>query len=170
MDARRETESTHDMPDDTEKLKTAFHVYQRSLRDWNALDFDDILLEALRLAQEKAEENRKHADAGQFSYLMVDEFQDISPLQYELMKAWNEGGKELFVIGDQDQAIYGFRGADAGCFQRLSEEFPQTSRITLEENYRSAPQILSAASEVISRNPGGKRHGNRTSHNTNTNS
>lgn len=79
VDARRETESTHDMPDDTEKLKTAFHVYQRSLRDWNALDFDDILLEALRLVREKAEENRKHADAGQFSYLMVDEFQDISP-------------------------------------------------------------------------------------------
>lgn len=156
-DSRKETESTHDMPDDTEKLRTAFHVYQSSLRDWNALDFDDILLEALRIAREKAEENRKHADAGQFSYLMVDEFQDISPLQYELMKAWNEGGKELFVIGDQDQAIYGFRGADAGCFQRLSEEFPQTSRITLEENYRSAPQILAAASEVISRNPGGKR-------------
>ena len=145
-------ESEHDA-----KLRNAFQVYQSTLKDWNALDFDDVLLEALRIARDRAEENKKNMDAGQFSYLMVDEFQDISPLQYELMKAWNEGGKELFVIGDQDQAIYGFRGADAGCFQRLSEEFPQTCRITLEENYRSAPQILAAASEVISHNPGGKR-------------
>lgn len=137
--------------------KDAFDAYQTCLKDWDALDFDDILLEALRIAQESAEDNKKNADAGQFSYLMVDEFQDISPLQYQLMKAWNQGGKELFVIGDHDQAIYGFRGADAGCFQKLIEEFPQTRQITLEENYRSTPQILAAASGVISRNPGGKR-------------
>lgn len=149
--------SVSDMEAGRTEIYNAFQAYQSCLKDWNALDFDDILLEALRIARDCAEENRKKSDAGQFSYLMVDEFQDISPLQYELMKAWNEGGKELFVIGDQDQAIYGFRGADAGCFQRLEEEFPQTCRITLEENYRSTPQILAAAAGVISWNPGGQR-------------
>lgn len=151
------SDRTAGMPGDGPKLRDAFEAYQTCLRDWNALDFDDILLEALRIGRETADDHRKKADAGQFSYLMVDEFQDISPLQYELMKTWNEGGKELFVIGDRDQAIYGFRGADAGCFQRLEEEFPQTCRINLEENYRSTPQILTAAMEVISRNPGGLR-------------
>lgn len=144
-------------PLESELEKDAFEAYQSCLKDWGALDFDDILLEALRIARESAEENKKNADAGQFSYLMVDEFQDISPLQYQIMKAWNEGGKELFVIGDHDQAIYGFRGADAGCFQKLTEDYPQIRQITLDENYRSSPQILEAASEVISRNPGGKR-------------
>lgn len=130
-------------------------AYQNSLKEWHALDFDDILLEALHAAQEEA---GKPAGIGPFSYLLVDEFQDINPLQYQLIKAWNQGGRELFVIGDQDQAIYGFRGADAGCFQRLTEDFPQVCQITLEENYRSTPQILSLASEVISINPGGKRY------------
>ena len=130
-------------------------AYQSSLREWGAMDFDDILLEALRTAQE--ENANSPQDGGPFSYLLVDEFQDINPLQYQLIRAWNQGGRELFVIGDQDQAIYGFRGADAGCFQRLEEDFPQVCHIVLEENYRSTPQILAAASQVVSQNPGGVR-------------
>ena len=59
-----------------------------------------------------------------FGHLLIDEFQDISPVQYELMKEWNRGGESLFVIGDPDQAIYGFRGSDARCFERLHREFP----------------------------------------------
>ena len=109
------------------------------------------------MAQDTADNGKKGADAGPFSYLMVDEFQDINPLQYQLMHAWNKNGKELFVIGDSDQAIYGFRGADAECFQKLKAEFPNACQITLEENYRSTPQILSLASEIISQNPGGRR-------------
>lgn len=139
------------------ELKQAFQAYQESLKEWNAMDFDDLLLEALRIARKSLRERSRKGDAGAFSYLMVDEFQDINPLQYELIKAWNEGGRELFVIGDPDQAIYGFRGADAGCFGHLTEEFPQTCQIRLQENYRSTSQILSLASEVISRNPGGSR-------------
>ncbi len=137
-------------------------AYQRSLREWGALDFDDILLEALRAAQEeKTGKGKRGTDS--FSYLLVDEFQDINPLQYQLIRAWNQGGRELFVIGDQDQAIYGFRGADAGCFQKLAEDFPEAREIVLEENYRSTPQILAAASRVISQNPGRERrlHPNR---------
>lgn len=141
----------------------AFQAYDNCLKEWNALDFDDLLLEALHMARETGDHEKKGTDAGQFSYLMVDEFQDINPLQYQLMKAWNKNGKELFVIGDSDQAIYGFRGADAKCFQKLKAEFPNARQITLEENYRSTPQILSLACEIISKNPGGDRqlHPNR---------
>lgn len=128
----------------------AIESYQNRLREMNALDFDDLLLEALRFAEET--ERDEH-----FSFLMVDEFQDISPLQYRLIQAWNKSGRELFVIGDPDQAIYGFRGADSRCFERLTEEFPETKKVLLVENYRSTPQILALASEVISENPGEDR-------------
>ncbi len=136
--------------------REVLEAYQNSLRQWGALDFDDVLLEALRTAQEEGP-GRGRGDADAFSYLLVDEFQDVNPLQYRLLKAWNQGGRELFAIGDLDQAVYGFRGADAGCFQRLAEDFPGARQITLEENYRSTPQILTAASRVISQNPGGER-------------
>lgn len=135
----------------------AFEAYQKRLQELSAMDFDDLLIEALHIAQEPEDGQREKDGAGQFSYLLVDEFQDISPLQYQLLKAWNQRGKELFVIGDPDQAIYGFRGADAGCFRRLMDEFPQAVQIILEENYRSTPQILNLASQVISRNPGETR-------------
>ncbi len=137
--------------------KEVLEAYQSSLRKWQALDFDDILLEALRMAQEEEGRAGKRDGLGPFSYLLVDEFQDINPLQYQLIQAWNKGGRELFVIGDPDQAIYGFRGADARCFERLAEDFSQICQVTLEENYRSTPQILAAACEVISKNPGKKR-------------
>ena len=128
----------------TPHLADALKAYQDFLKEWHLLDFDDILIEALSIARNNP----------RFSYLLVDEFQDISPLEYELVKAWNEGGKELFVIGDSDQSIYGFRGSDAGCFKRLTEDFPNARQIVLKENYRSTPQILTFASEIISKNPG----------------
>lgn len=134
------------------ELDEAFSSYQNCLKKWKLLDFDDILIEALRLVQDK------EADTARFSYLLVDEFQDISSLEYQLMKAWNKTGKELFVIGDPNQSIYGFRGSDSRCFNRLLKEFPETKQITLEENYRSTPQILAFASEIISRNPDGYRY------------
>ena len=133
-----------------------WEAYENSLREWGVLDFDDILLKALDMAKK---ENLQRGSNGlnSFSYLLVDEFQDISPLQYQLLQAWNQGGRELIVIGDQDQAIYGFRGADARCFQKLIEDFPEAFQVVREENYRSTPQILAAAAQVISHNPGGKR-------------
>ena len=128
--------------------------YQRRLRERRLFDFDDLLLETLRLIEkgESAQGWQKN-----YNYLLVDEFQDINPLQYRLMKAWNSAGRELFVIGDPDQSIYGFRGADADCFWRLQEEYDDVEIIRLEENYRSSPQILAPAVEVISRNPGDAR-------------
>lgn len=97
--------------------------------------------------------------AGQrrFTHLLVDEFQDVSQIQYELVRAWSRNGKSLFVIGDPDQSIYGFRGATGQCFQQLLTDCPETRVIHLTENYRSSPEILTAAVNVIAHNPGPER-------------
>ncbi len=123
-------------------------AYNERLRALGVLDFDDLLAEALRLDT---------AGRKCFRYLLVDEFQDINDVQYELVRAWSRGGAGLFVIGDPDQSIYGFRGAGGRCFGRLQEERPDTRVIRLKRNYRSTPEILQAALPVIDRNPGGPR-------------
>ncbi len=133
------------------QMEAAFAAYQSGLEQIGALDFDDLLLKVLELAEQDK------LAAGPFSYLLVDEFQDINPVQYRLIRAWNRSGRELFVIGDPDQAIYGFRGTDAKCFERLQEDEPGLEVIRLEQNYRSTPQVLSAAGAVISANPGPER-------------
>lgn len=119
-------------------------AYEEALAAEHALDFDDLLLETLK--DYETEEDLQAC----FSYLLVDEVQDINPIQYRLLKAWNKNGKELFAIGDPDQAIYGFRGAFSDCFERICREIPETKTIRLVENYRSTPQILSLAEHVIS--------------------
>ncbi len=131
-----------------------YEYYQKLLRQAEALDYDDLLLETLRLLGELPEEAPERRC---FSYLLVDEFQDINPLQYRLVREWSRGGKELFVIGDPDQSIYGFRGCDPKVFSRLGGEHPDLVAIRLEENYRSAPPILNAALGLISHNPGQPR-------------
>ena len=135
--------------------EAAFIHYQKLLQDRDLADFDDLLLKALDLARssQMEEECKKR-----FTYLLVDEFQDVNPVQYRLMLEWAKGGRELFVIGDPDQAIYGFRGSDSRCFERLKEDRPDTRKICLEENYRSVSTVVEAATAVISRNPGEERH------------
>lgn len=132
----------------------AFSHYQKLLKDRNLADFDDLLLRALSLARFSENQDYKK----RFTYLLVDEFQDVNPVQYSLMLEWAKGGRELFVIGDPDQAIYGFRGSDSRCFNRLREDRPDTRMICLEENYRSVSAVVDAAMAVISRNPGEARH------------
>lgn len=120
--------------------------YAARLAEMGLRDLDDILVEALE------------AERGKFpcfKHLLVDEYQDINPLQHRLARHWM--GESLFVIGDPDQSIYGFRGADARCFERLMQEYPDTRRIVLQQNYRSAPGVLEAALSVIGRNPGDER-------------
>lgn len=134
--------------------KEAYQAYQKRLKEQGILDFDDLLLETLHLFEEDGK--NKTLRQG-FSYLLVDEFQDISPVQYRLIREWNKGGRELFVIGDPDQAIYSFRGSDERCFEKLKEDWPNVTTICLEQNYRSTPQILDVASNVISQNRGQKR-------------
>ena len=104
------------------------------------MDFDDLLSAALELPG---------SNPRGFTHLLVDEFQDINGLQYSLVRKWSETGKSLFVIGDPDQSIYGFRGATGECFGRLRKEVPELRVIRLRENYRSTPQILSCAYPVL---------------------
>ena len=118
-------------------------AYRRQQQLYNAWDFDDLLLFALEMA------NKPEEDHAAFRYLLVDEFQDIDDLQYQLIQAWSQNGTSLFVIGDPDQSIYGFRGADPQCFLRLKQDHPQIEQHTLTDNYRSTPQILAAASRVL---------------------
>ena len=139
----------------SEGLRKAAGAYEERMREQGLMDFDDLLTEALRLLYLASEPVRKFCR--RFRYLLVDEFQDISPLQYRLILAWNREGDELFVIGDPDQSIYGFRGSDPECFARLMEDFPETEVIRLRENYRSTAWITAAACGMISKNPGEKR-------------
>lgn len=129
-------------------------AYQRILREQHLLDFDDLLLETLKLIEQG---NAQDGWEKCFAYLLVDEFQDISPIQYRLIQAWSRGGRELFVIGDPDQSIYGFRGSDARCFEKLKEEDPDMQEIRLAWNYRCAPAVLHAAASVILHNQGPER-------------
>lgn len=130
----------------------ALQYYQQQLIAKNALDFDDLLIETIGLLHEKEE-----LELPQFHYLLVDEFQDISPVQYELIRLWNNKGRELFVIGDPDQSIYGFRGSDSACFATLQKEYTRAQVIRLTENYRSTGKIVESAMAVISHNSGEER-------------
>ncbi len=128
----------------TQLEESLYAAYHSRLQELGMLDFDDLLTQALNL-------DVHHQKV--FPHLLVDEFQDINDTQYSLVRTWSQKGKSLFVIGDPDQAIYGFRGATSHCFQRLLEDFPNTQVIRLVENYRSTPEILQAALQVIPQNP-----------------
>ena len=142
-------------PSESALSSEVFDAYQECLNTANVLDFDDLLLQAVAMAEAETEKNAKWAK--RFHYLLVDEFQDINALQFRLVQAWNRNGKSLFVIGDPDQSIYGFRGSDAHCFARLEESFPAMRSIRLLKNYRSTPEILRCALPVISENEGSQR-------------
>lgn len=123
-------------------------AYAQRLAVLHLRDLDDLLLDALQ-----ADVHAKRM----FHHLLVDEFQDINAVQHALVSHWSEHGKSLFVIGDPDQTIYGFRGADAQCFELLLSRRPNANCISLSKNYRSTPQILSLAGSVIAHNPGPER-------------
>ena len=130
-----------------EPWQQAFRIYEEKKALRKLWDFDDLLL---RTAERIESGSLTKGWERQFRYLLVDEFQDINPAQFRLVKLWSRVGRELFVIGDPDQSIYGFRGADAECFEKLKEEYSDLEIIQLKENYRSSPQILNAALEMIS--------------------
>ena len=133
-----------------DKLQTAYAAYQEQLQAYRACDYDDILLDCLTWLDtngETATQVRQH-----FPYVLVDEFQDVNAVQYRLVKLLAGDGQGLFVIGDPDQAIYGFRGADAQYFRALTQEFPQARLVQLATNYRSTQTIVRAADTVIAHN------------------
>jgi DNA helicase-2/ATP-dependent DNA helicase PcrA len=127
-----------------------FRAYSEILRKAAALDFDDLLLRAVELLRDHAEVRARWS--AQFQYLMVDEFQDTNRAQEELVRLLAGARKNVCVVGDEDQSIYGWRGARAGNLKRFTEDFPGTKIIRLEENYRSTQTILDAAAAVVKNN------------------
>jgi DNA helicase-2/ATP-dependent DNA helicase PcrA len=129
-----------------------FLAYSEMLRNAAALDFDDLLLRAVELLREHSEVRTRWSS--RFQYLMVDEFQDTNRSQEELVRLLAGTGENVCVVGDEDQSIYGWRGARAGNLQRFTKDFPAARIIRLERNYRSTQTILDAASAVVMNNSG----------------
>ena len=124
--------------------------YQAGLRDAHALDFDDLLLEAVRLFQEAPDVLARYQD--RWRYLHVDEYQDTNRPQYLWVKALASKHRNLAVVGDDDQSIYGWRGADIRNILEFERDWPDATVVKLEQNYRSTQLILDAAHAVVSRN------------------
>jgi DNA helicase-2/ATP-dependent DNA helicase PcrA len=127
-----------------------YSLYQRRLRQCEAMDFDDLLFNAVYLLQQEAELSQQYQN--RFRYLMVDEYQDTNHIQYLLLKYLLGEHKNLCVVGDEDQSIYGWRGADIRNILDFEKDYPGARIIKLEQNYRSTQIILDAASTVIKNN------------------
>jgi len=134
-----------------EKLAKVYMRYQSELKRCNALDFDDLIGFTVMLFEKHPDILRRYQDA--FSYILVDEFQDTNYAQYRLLKLIASAHRNISVVGDDDQSIYRFRGADVTNVFRFEKDFPDTRIIKLEQNYRSTQNILRVAHAVISRNP-----------------
>lgn len=136
-------------------VKTTAQVYaryERRLRENNAMDFDDLLLKTLQLFEQFPDVLEKYRR--RFAYIMVDEYQDTNSVQYRIVRLLAKGHGNIFVVGDDDQSIYGWRGADITNILDFEKDFPGARVIRLEQNYRSHQGILDAANGVIRHNSG----------------
>ncbi|MGH9470233.1 MAG: ATP-dependent helicase [Terriglobia bacterium] len=134
----------------SEKLALIYERYEKMLRAANALDFDDLLLKTVELFATDAalcEDYNRY-----FTYLMVDEYQDTNRIQYQLIRQLTQVHQNICVVGDEDQSIYRWRGADIENILNFEKDFPSARVIRLEQNYRSTQVILDAASAVVSHN------------------
>ena len=133
-----------------EMVARVYERYQQLLHLSSALDFDDLLMRTVFMLSDHPDilDYYQH----RYDFILVDEFQDTNTTQYELVKLLAGGHRNLFVVGDEDQSIYAFRGADFRNVARFRQDFPDATVILLEQNYRSTQNILDAANAVISRN------------------
>jgi DNA helicase-2/ATP-dependent DNA helicase PcrA len=138
-----------------EVTRRVFERYQQLLFANNALDFDDLLMWTVRLLQEHEDLRKRYRRT--YPHILVDEFQDTNTAQYVLLRLLAGEQPDLFVVGDPDQSIYRWRGADYRNVHRFQEDYPKAQLILLEQNYRSTQTILDAATAVIDRNPGRQR-------------
>jgi DNA helicase-2/ATP-dependent DNA helicase PcrA len=149
--ARQTPQDFHKLPDPKmQRLAVIYERYELALRQANALDFDDLLLEAVRLLRHDTEMRAQYNRALQ--YLMIDEYQDTNRCQYDLMRLLSDAHKNVCVVGDEDQSIYGWRGADIKNILDFEKDFPNAKVIRLEQNYRSTKNILEAAGAVVANN------------------
>ena len=123
--------------------------YQRSVQAYGKLDFDDMLSECMKMLSEDAYLRKEWQ--GRFDHILIDEFQDINPVQYEVIKLLAGKKSSIFAVGDDDQSIYGFRGSQPECLKRFEREY-NAERLLLDINYRSNPEIVSASLSVIDEN------------------
>jgi len=134
----------------SEKAAHVYEEYRKELRKANALDFDDLLLESVKLLRGSTEVRERYQR--RYEYLLIDEYQDTNRPQYELIKLLAGTRHNLCVVGDEDQSIYSWRGADIRNILEFEKDFPEARVIRLEQNYRSTQNILEAASAVVGNN------------------
>lgn len=133
-----------------EIIADIYKDYQKKLYDFNALDFDDLIMLMVRLFREHPEVLKKYQD--RFKYILVDEYQDTNKAQYELVKLLASGNHNICVVGDDDQSIYQWRGADIRNILDFEKDYIETKVVKLEQNYRSTKIIIDAANSVVSKN------------------
>ena len=134
----------------TERVARVYELYQKKLFAARAVDFDDLLFYAVKILRDN-EETRMRLQS-KYHYVMIDEYQDTNHAQYMLAKLLTAGHKNLFAVGDEDQSIYGWRGATIDNILNFEKDYPNCRIIRLEQNYRSTQTILKAASEVVAYN------------------
>jgi DNA helicase-2/ATP-dependent DNA helicase PcrA len=132
------------------RLAKIYELYQERLQQANSLDFDDLLIESVRLL--KHDETLRALYNRRYEFVMIDEYQDTNRSQYELMRLLTEQRQNVCVVGDEDQSIYGWRGADIRNILDFERDYPNAVVIRLEQNYRSTKNILEAASAVVANN------------------
>jgi len=135
-----------------ETWRPVYEAYERALRAAKALDYGDLVVKTVRLLETHADVLSHLQD--RYRWISVDEYQDVNYAQYRLLRLLTAGGANIAAIGDPDQAIYGFRGADRTFFFRFQEDYPDAKVVRLTQNYRSAQAILDAATQVINKSPG----------------
>ncbi|OPX89683.1 MAG: ATP-dependent DNA helicase PcrA [Pelotomaculum sp. PtaB.Bin104] len=138
----------------SENIAKVYDQYEKSLRRNNAVDFDDLILLTVRLLQEYPQVLAYYQD--RFRYILIDEYQDTNHAQYLLVNLLAGAHRNLCVVGDPDQGIYGWRGADIKNIMSFERDYPEARVITLEQNYRSTGSILEAANQIIRNNPNRK--------------
>jgi DNA helicase II / ATP-dependent DNA helicase PcrA len=131
-------------------IAAVYVQYERRLARANALDFDDLIMRTLALLERNDELARKYQH--RFAYVLVDEYQDVNQAQYRMVRALSVGSKNICVVGDDDQSIYSFRGADHRIILRFERDFPGAKIFRLERNYRSTQHVLTAANALVSHN------------------
>ncbi|MGC2110000.1 MAG: UvrD-helicase domain-containing protein [Candidatus Korobacteraceae bacterium] len=134
----------------TERISQIYEVYRQELAKSNALDFDDLLLYAVRVLKASGETRERYNR--RYRYIQVDEYQDTNRPQYELMRMLAGSGHNVCAVGDEDQSIYSWRGADIRNILEFEQDFPEARIVRLEQNYRSTQNILQAASAVVAKN------------------
>ena len=136
------------------RIKEIYQAYTEEMQKQNAMDFDDLLLNTLKLFRKDAQTLENYQN--RFRYILVDEYQDTNMVQYHLVRLLAQKHKNLFVVGDDDQSIYAFRGASIANILNFEQDYPNAKVIRLEQNYRSDVRILNAANCVIKNNTGRK--------------